>query len=234
MFKFNCLGAKMSIEIAMKTSLLIVGGSLEKRLLKAEEYIESPFDCLVIDTTGGMEEIKELPVLLSRAPTQSNTFVCIIKEAQNLSLEAQNALLKILEEPPNQSQIILTSPSDNNLLPTIASRCLKIDLGQNSLEKGSPSQAELSLELLGAKPAERVLLSEKIEPEEFLKFWREVLLNKTGLKQKVELDQKFESLKNQEIINFIKEIVKTSQALNQNVNKKLALEILALETPKSL
>lgn len=48
--------------------------------------------------------------------------VIFIEEAQNLSPEAQNALLKILEEPARQTSFILTSPSDKGVLPTIRSR----------------------------------------------------------------------------------------------------------------
>lgn len=52
--------------------------------------------------------------------------VVLIEDAQHLSLEAQNALLKILEEPNDDSLIILTAPSERALLPTIMSRCQQI------------------------------------------------------------------------------------------------------------
>lgn len=47
------------------------------------------------------------------------------------SLEAQNAMLKILEEPPNQVLFILTSSSVSRLLPTIVSRTKVIKLGES-------------------------------------------------------------------------------------------------------
>lgn len=50
----------------------------------------------------------------------------LIEDAQFLSLEAQNALLKILEEPSESSLFILTAPNERSLLPTIVSRCQQI------------------------------------------------------------------------------------------------------------
>lgn len=52
--------------------------------------------------------------------------VVIIEEASLLSLEAQNALLKTLEEPNEDTLFILTAPNKINLLPTIVSRCQQI------------------------------------------------------------------------------------------------------------
>ena len=64
--------------------------------------------------------------------------VFIIIEAQHLTPEAGNALLKTLEEPPGDSLIILTSGHAEQLLPTILSRCQKVrfnPLGPEALEE---------------------------------------------------------------------------------------------------
>ncbi len=52
--------------------------------------------------------------------------VLIIDEAESMNLEASNALLKTLEEPPLKSMIILITSNKNKLLPTIVSRCKTI------------------------------------------------------------------------------------------------------------
>ncbi|NPA53304.1 MAG: DNA polymerase III subunit delta' [Aquificae bacterium] len=52
--------------------------------------------------------------------------VIIIENAEKMNTEASNALLKTLEEPPENSMIILTTTNQNKLLPTIISRCYKI------------------------------------------------------------------------------------------------------------
>ena len=50
----------------------------------------------------------------------------IIEKAEKMNVEASNALLKTLEEPPSDSMIILTTSNQQLLLPTIVSRCKKI------------------------------------------------------------------------------------------------------------
>ena len=50
--------------------------------------------------------------------------VILINNAESLTINAANALLKILEEPPDNSYLILTAQNISSLLPTIISRCL--------------------------------------------------------------------------------------------------------------
>ncbi len=50
--------------------------------------------------------------------------VILINNAESLTLNAANALLKILEEPPENSYLILTTENISSLLPTIVSRCV--------------------------------------------------------------------------------------------------------------
>lgn len=66
-------------------------------------------------------------------PTTINR-VATVKRANNLTLEAQNALLKLLEEPPARTMLILTSDSENGLLPTVLSRVQRLRLTAPSLE----------------------------------------------------------------------------------------------------
>jgi replication-associated recombination protein RarA len=61
-----------------------------------------------------------------------------IEDAHNLSIPAQNALLKILEEPSQDTIFILSSTSEKGVLPTIASRLQKVEIlpvGQDSAMK---------------------------------------------------------------------------------------------------
>jgi hypothetical protein len=60
--------------------------------------------------------------------------VAIIEDADYMSTEAQNAILKLLEEPPAGSLIILTADSESALLPTVVSRAQKINIMPVSLE----------------------------------------------------------------------------------------------------
>ncbi len=65
---------------------------------------------------------QELEPWLALKPYRAQRRVAIIRDAHLMSLEAANALLKTLEEPPGYALIILIS-DDNNLLETIVSRC---------------------------------------------------------------------------------------------------------------
>ncbi len=68
-------------------------------------------------------QIRELHRLLAMKPYEAKHRFVIIADAQNMNLEAANSLLKILEEPPPQTYLILTAYHLHDLLPTIASRC---------------------------------------------------------------------------------------------------------------
>lgn len=61
-------------------------------------------------------------------PYQNGRKVYIIPDAQMMNEQAQNALLKTLEEPPEYAVIILLSANEDMLLPTIRSRCIKLPL----------------------------------------------------------------------------------------------------------
>jgi DNA polymerase-3 subunit delta' len=59
-------------------------------------------------------------------PTQGDRRVFLIRDAQRMNEEAQNALLKTLEEPPPSATLILVTSSADRLLPTIRSRCQQV------------------------------------------------------------------------------------------------------------
>ena len=60
---------------------------------------------------------------MSIAPLEGKRKIVVIDNSHQMGLEAQNGLLKTLEEPPAYMTIILITSSSNNLIPTIVSRC---------------------------------------------------------------------------------------------------------------
>lgn len=72
---------------------------------------------------GGIKDIHEFASKVLLSPQFGPVRLGIIKEAQALTPQAQNALLKLLEEPPTRTKIILFSSSDAAILQTIRSRC---------------------------------------------------------------------------------------------------------------
>src|SRR3989344_6368708 len=67
-------------------------------------------------------------------PLKSKTKITVVEAYEGITTESQNALLKILEEPPNNTVIIIAVGSIGMILPTIISRCKVIDLADKSPE----------------------------------------------------------------------------------------------------
>lgn len=85
-------------------------------------------DLLVVDVLENKKSISidQVVALQSKLLLKSNSNTlrfCIIPEAELLSIEAANRLLKFLEEPPRYVVFVLITPSLQALLPTIQSRC---------------------------------------------------------------------------------------------------------------
>ena len=66
---------------------------------------------------------------LALVPMEARVRVCIIEDAQRLNPDAQNALLKALEEPVGETCIILAADDAAQLLPTVISRTARLRLG---------------------------------------------------------------------------------------------------------
>lgn len=79
-------------------------------------------------TEIGIDDIRGLQRLASLPPYEGKCKVFIIDDAEHLSTEAANALLKVLEEPPQRVVWILLAAEEEHLLPTIISRCQRLAL----------------------------------------------------------------------------------------------------------
>ncbi len=76
----------------------------------------------------GIEQIREMQHSVNLKPYEGNCRVIIIDGAEFMSEEAANALLKTLEEPPDSTVFILLAGDENSILPTILSRCQRLEL----------------------------------------------------------------------------------------------------------
>ncbi len=70
-----------------------------------------------------VDNVRELQHMLSLAPYESNYRVALLLRFQEANENAQNALLKTLEEPNPRVVLLVTADDPENLLPTITSRC---------------------------------------------------------------------------------------------------------------
>jgi DNA polymerase-3 subunit delta' len=119
-------------------------------------------DVMVIRPAGKnipVETIRALRLDAFRKPVEADRKAYIIKNADRMWDEGASTLLKVLEEPPGNSVFILITANPDGMLPTIRSRCQRInfspvpaaELGEYLVEqKGVPAEkAELVVKLTG-------------------------------------------------------------------------------------
>ncbi|HEY9888640.1 MAG TPA: DNA polymerase III subunit gamma/tau, partial [Candidatus Obscuribacterales bacterium] len=96
----------------------------------------SILDIVEIDAASntGVDNIRELIERAQFAPVQCRYKVYVIDECHMLSTAAFNALLKTLEEPPDQVIFVLATTDPQRVLPTIISRCQRFDFRRIPLE----------------------------------------------------------------------------------------------------
>ena len=84
----------------------------------------------------GVDQVRELIGQIALTPALGKYRVALISPAEAMNKNAANALLKTLEEPPNNVWVILVSHSPRKLLPTVLSRCQKVPVTSPDAERG--------------------------------------------------------------------------------------------------
>ena len=238
------------------TTQLIVGGLFEERMKIAKKLIRPffkkpldldnpPVDLLVIKAANsiGISQIRALKKFLFLKPYQEKRKIGLVPEAEKLTLPAQNSLLKTLEEPPENSLIILLASHSTSLLPTIISRAEITRLPARSQIDLSPQESQqlhqTLKKLLTLGVGERIALSlvlvknkdhALVLTENLLFLWRQFLLIKTGVEKKGPSFQKKLSI--MQIKKGLKNTEQVRKMLKTNVNFHLAMENLFLSYPQ--
>lgn len=213
-------------------------------------------DVKVLATTDlkhsiGIDEVRAVERFLIKKPLKSKENIVIIENANLLTLQAQNAILKTLEEPPKNSKIILETQNEKKLLPTILSRCKITKLmGKVILDESDPAHNLLVKEfvdILKKSKSDRFdyidTIKQKLSDKDFsinlINIWQSVLrdylllnlnyktllLNKQNQNQIKEI--KLGINKSIEFIDYADKLKKDIE--NSNVNIRLALELLLLK-----
>ena len=212
----------------MNISSIIYGGTNELRIIKIKESLsnfkwENNPDLKIIERIKtkksiGIEEVRTISGFLKIKPLGQRKIV-VIKEANLLTTEAQNSLLKILEEPPTYAQIFLESNTIENLLPTILSRCQKIKIGDTEI-KNKPLEMNF-LELTIGERYDYCETLSKMEKEEVISYLTEVL-------------KTFKNSEKKENLENLNLLISTIENLSKfNLNTRLALENLAVNFNKN-
>ncbi len=87
-----------------------------------------------------VEQMRDLMHEINLKPTEAGYKIGIIVAADRLNVQAANAFLKTLEEPPPKSVLILLTTDPQRLLETIVSRCLRLNFAGAGLTSLSPEQ----------------------------------------------------------------------------------------------
>lgn len=115
----------------------------------------------------GIDDIRQLQKTAYLNPSRGKEKLLIVQQADTLTVEAQNALLKILEEPPHHATIFLLAASETTLLPTILSRCQLIRLAFKKEEISTPEQLEENLLIIQkGTVGEKLALAERLAKQE--------------------------------------------------------------------
>ncbi len=94
-------------------NIKIINKNIDPKTKKIKNYIT-------------IDQIREIELLLHKSTIDNLPKFIIIDSADDLNINSSNAILKILEEPTNNSYLILISHQFSQILPTIRSRCVKI------------------------------------------------------------------------------------------------------------
>jgi DNA polymerase-3 subunit delta' len=95
-----------------------------------------------------IDQVRALEHALQMRSANGHRKVAIIADADRLQPQAANAFLKTLEEPPNDSLLLLLSAMPEVLPDTILSRCIAVPLAASEKAEATPEEAEL-VEMLG-------------------------------------------------------------------------------------
>jgi len=137
------------------TSFLLLSNKSDATAFLTKEFWREKimsFDqvSIVPEASIGIEEVRKLQKQLLLKPYQSPKKALIIYDAHLITREAQNALLKTLEEPPADTLIYLVSEREEAFLPTILSRCYLINLLTTEKEPFDEKEFEETIKAIGA------------------------------------------------------------------------------------
>ena len=173
-----------------------------------------------------IDEIREMQEKVAEKPITSRKKVYVINNSEQMGKEAQNCLLKTLEEPPEFVTIILVANNESTLLPTIKSRCTRIFFSEEEGQEFTEEQKEryknlekvfgnieeyISLDLINNFPA---LYGDKENIFENLDFINMILIKRA----KDDLNY----------LNYIDIVEKTKNKLKVNSNFDMCIDYLIL------
>lgn len=138
-----------------------------------------------------VDDVKGLIESVNLSPIESDIKVFIFNNFSSANTQAQNKLLKILEEPPKNTYIILNVTNINKVLPTVASRCKKVRLNKLTQEELASTITNLAEEdktkVLSLADGNLTKALNYSTSTDFLRVYNDVVFTLSNLKNSSEL-----------------------------------------------
>jgi DNA polymerase III delta prime subunit len=198
--------------------VLILGKVSQESLIDAFKIDIA--DSLIISEPAKISDIRELIHFLSYTPARSKIKLAVIIDADKMTSESANALLKTLEEPPEYAKIILTTRDPHKILPTIMSRCrkIRISLAPETLTNKNYLPPDDINKMTVAEKFKWAAQTAELGDEQILdifSLWQEYYQKKL--------------LSGEDSLAILKEIAEAKDLLRTNISVKLLLENILLQ-----
>lgn len=170
-------------------------------------------DFVVIDADGkniGIDLVREKLIDdVNIKPMRYCKKIYIIKQAQKLTIQAQNALLKTLEEPPEYALIILVCTDENKLLSTIRSRSVILNFTSPSLEDSARCIVDkLGIDIDDAKMLSKLTDNNVGQAIRYSTIYKE----KDRFNNLLHVLRHMDEMKNYEVISFVRSLNEDEKA----------------------
>ena len=209
-------------------SLKDLMSSLWDKKINPESIVNNP-DFHILDgreqNSIGIEEVKLLQKEMRYKSFQEKVQIALVLDAKKLTVQAQNAFLKTLEDSSDSTVYILVVRNEKDLLPTIVSRSKKIYSKVKEEKKETNSQKEIcfkSDDLIYCFSIFEEIAKDKIATLEYLDRYLDSLQEnlKNGIKKGFDIRDITERIS---LVNI------TKGQINANGNRRLLLENLYLQ-----
>lgn len=215
--------------ITEQSLLEVINKHLEPKLNCLDNILNQPDFCIIEQEEKSkikIEQIKTLQKKLLFSPYSASHQFGIIKNAHLMTIEAQNALLKTLEESQPKTVLILTVKNESSILETILSRCNRIyPKGTTSAIEETKDFTEQEL-FLNDPIYDKITKIEKVLTAKTTEEFLQQLLKYLRFKHAQNLC-KGENLEREEA--SIKILAQAIDRANKNVNKRLILEYICFK-----
>ncbi|HLB95433.1 MAG TPA: hypothetical protein VJK26_00840 [Patescibacteria group bacterium] len=197
----------------------LVFGDFQAENMREFLKINSPDFLQILENPVKIQSIRQLNHWFSLRPHSSKQRLAVIEHAENLTLEAANALLKTLEEPPEGAILVLRATKKEKILPTILSRCQLVR--QKFL-----TEEVLPQNYISVKKIARMSLVERFQ-------YGNSLIEDEGelikLLNQWERDLRENLLSGEDTREILRAILRSRSLLSTNTSVKLLLENLLLK-----